>query len=125
VIGSEGMMLNQEKSSCTIEANDLSWPGVIQNQSKLFVQETLQLYDNKNIWLEKQKIGFDLVSALFNEEKYAELFCKTVEEVIGTLKQRRETDFVQQLLWHQTNRSTEYFSKWIELKNQHSEKMKK
>jgi hypothetical protein len=35
---------------------------------------------------------------------------------MSLLSQRRQKDHIQAILWHQSMRSTEYFSRWIELK---------
>lgn len=39
---------------------------------------------------------------------------------ISLLSQRRQKDHIQAILWHQSMRSTEYFSRWIELKENSS-----
>jgi hypothetical protein len=39
-----------------------------------------------------------------------------VWEAAGSVQARRERDYVGQMLWRQQLRSTEYFSRWIELK---------
>ena len=40
----------------------------------------------------------------------------TLEDSLQQIEQRREDDFLGNMLWMQNVRSTEYFSRWIELK---------
>lgn len=35
---------------------------------------------------------------------------------LANMHRQRQEDFVGSMLWHQNNRATEYFSRWIELK---------
>ena len=39
-----------------------------------------------------------------------------IEQAICNKEAKRKTDFVGAMLWQQQLRATEYFSKWIELK---------
>ena len=41
---------------------------------------------------------------------------QAVERASSNLSTRRARDYVGQMLWHHTARSTEYFSRWVEIK---------
>ena len=41
---------------------------------------------------------------------------QAVEGAAADLAARRSRDYVGQMLWHHTARSTEYFRRWVELK---------
>lgn len=43
---------------------------------------------------------------------------EAISTAVATQEQSRRQDFVGQMLWSQQLRATEYFSKWIELKEQ-------
>lgn len=43
---------------------------------------------------------------------------EAISTAVATQEQRRSQDFIGQMLWSQQLRATEYFSRWIELKEQ-------
>ena len=45
-----------------------------------------------------------------------------IETASEQCNQRRSEDFVGQMLWSQQLRATEYFSRWIELKEQNKQR---
>lgn len=59
-----------------------------------------------------------IVSLRLGSEQVFMRICEQVaiEEASRDLSRRREQDFVGQMLWQQQLRSTEFFSRWIELK---------
>jgi hypothetical protein len=81
-----------------------------------FVEAAVNLYTKKALWEYRQSKGLELLNRLFNKEQNLPLIDEALSDAMMNLEQRRKSDITGQLLWHQSNRSTEYFSKWIELK---------
>ena len=65
-----------------------------------------------------------LVLSMTAAEVYSslQLLCSTLQAAIVHRLQRlsevRQEDYIGQMLWQQGTRATEYFSRWIELKEQ-------
>jgi len=61
-------------------------------------------------------IGFKLLEDLFSVNKNATSLRTIMEGSYARMHGQRQRDFGGSVLWHQNNRATEYFSRWIELK---------
>lgn len=110
-IGAEGMMMTDTEAS-----NENDWGGCVVSNEDEFVKAAVDLYTTKELWKCSQNKGIELLNALFNKEQNLQLIDDALDDAKMNLRQRRKRDVTGQLLWHQSNRSTEYFSKWIELK---------
>jgi glycosyltransferase involved in cell wall biosynthesis len=104
-IGAEGMFGSLEPS------------GFIEDDSQAFVDKAIQVYKNKALWAVKQQNGFTIVNQRFNKLRHQEKLLNAVAEVSKQLINRRQNNFIGQMLQHQTMHSTKYMSKWIEEKN--------
>jgi len=104
-IGAEGMT-----------QDGLDWGGLMASNEDEFVEAAVNLYTKKALWEYRQSKGLELLNKLFNKEQNLPLIDEALSDAMMNLEQRRKSDITGQLLWHQSNRSTEYFSKWIELK---------
>ena len=109
-IGAEGMY------SDPISTGEHNWGGLVVSNEDEFVEAAVNLYTTKELWEYSQSKGVELFNSLFNKEQNLPLIDEALSEAMMNLKQRRKRDITGQLLWHQSNRNTEYFSKWIELK---------
>ena len=93
--------------------------------------DAVALHDDRTIWEQARSRGTDLVSELFSADANLRVVRRAVEELLAcddggdgkinrdgllVLERRRCADFVGGALWHHSLRSTEYFSRWIELK---------
>lgn len=114
-IGAEGM---GHDYSDTITSDDElgDWGGLVVSNEDEFVEAAVNLYTTKELWEYSQSKGVELLNSLFNKEQNLPLIDEALSDAMMNLEQRRRRDITGQLLWHQSNRSTEYFSKWIELK---------
>lgn len=108
-IGAEGMIDNNA-------AMPDEWGGKIASNPEEFVQAALNMYTQSAVWEQCQESGTSLLNKLFNKEHNLKLVESAVRNSIAELEERRASDLVGAMLWHQGNRSTKYFSKWIELK---------
>jgi len=73
------------------------------------------LHEDRELWLTAQANGAEVVNALFSSEQIPRLL-DDIERAVGDIDAMRDVDYHGQSLWHHTERSTMYFSKWIELK---------
>ena len=113
-IGAEGMGHHHHSDEITMERCD--WGGLVVSNEDEFLEAAVKLYSSREMWKDSQSKAIDLVNILFNKEQNLLSIDEALCDSIINLEQRRDEDTIGQLLWHQNNRSTEYFSKWIELK---------
>lgn len=107
-MGMEGMFIESDAN--------FAWGGLIGNDNEDFVKNAVNLYSDKFIWKQCQENGFSLLHKLFEERSNLERIQRSITEANDRKDTRRSQDYTSALLWSQTHRSTEYFSKWIELK---------
>lgn len=133
-IGSEGLFLDKK-------ANTNDWGGTSDaNLLEAFVEASSEIYCNESIWFKAHRCGIEIFSSLFDRytklDQYGPKLCVfkvvvfyhgrevTGHDLIGQIQElerkiferRSERDIFAAILWDQKYRTTEYFSKWIELK---------
>ena len=109
-IGSEGMGWNHSGF----------WPGRVVHNDDQFVRAAIDLYQNVCQWNQATSTIPEFLPGLCGPLSWnavALALCRSVEKV----EERREKDFVQSVLWRESLRSTEYFSRYIESKNMDKE----
>ena len=76
------------------------------------------LYTHEELWGRCQQRGFELNTLLFDRERNLGRVADALEAVAAgpELEERRRHDHAGALLWREQARSTEYFSRWIEMK---------
>ncbi|WP_452229440.1 glycosyltransferase family 4 protein [Lacinutrix sp. MEBiC02404] len=104
-IGAEGMFGD-------FEAN-----GFITDNPQEFADKAVLLYKEESLWKEKQKNGFQIVNKRFSKEIHQKEFIKFQKETAKELHNKRQNNFIGQMLMHHTLQSTKFMSKWIEAKN--------
>jgi len=104
-IGAEGIALSNE------------WPGMICSEPTDFVTAILKIYDNQNLWTEKQNLGFEILENRFNLSIYIDDFLNKTSNLMENLDAHRNFSFTGKILIHQSMMSTKYLSKWIIEKN--------
>jgi glycosyltransferase involved in cell wall biosynthesis len=104
-IGSESMCGN------------LPWNGFITDDSQVFVDKAVDLYQDKTVWLKAQEYGFEVIEKRYLKSVFTDNFIKHILKVQTHLKQHRLHNFIGTLLQHHTLTSTKYMSRWIEEKN--------
>ena len=95
----------------------LEFGGWVADNLESFIRDTVDLYSNQNSWRVARDRGFVIMKTLFDEETNAAKFISALEYLTENKVQIRESNFIGAMLWHHQFRSTEYFSRWIELKN--------
>jgi hypothetical protein len=108
-VGAEGMQ------------GDLPWSGEVVSASNLFIKDfitaTLRLYQNKNEWQVAQEKAKALLALRYQKNVYLPLFEQRIDAVLGQLHTHRQSHFYGLMLRHQTLKSHQYMSQWIEAKN--------
>lgn len=95
---------------------DGSWGGLIKDNTDEFVSAAVQLYTQKDVWQDCQSRGSNILTKQFNGDKNLPIVTKRICDGMIDLKKLRQANIIGSILWRDTNRSTEYFSRWIELK---------
>jgi len=104
-IGAEGISKNNE------------WCGFITKTDTDFIEKSILLYKNAEIWKIAQKYGMEIRNSQFNKSDFLPLFKDKIQEISKKLNQHRNENFIGQMLMHHHLKSTKYLSKWIEEKN--------
>lgn len=92
--------------------------GVIEECLEQYPQRVAELYINKDTWAKAQRDGREVLTTLFSQTTNAHIFQERLSRLEQEKAHLREQNIVGSLLWYQGLRSTEYFSRWIEAKNQ-------
>ena len=113
-VGSEGMAEDGLDPSGDMSRN--RWGGLVAHDTEEFVSAAVQLYTQKDLWQSCKEKGKELLKMLFDGRVNLPTVENSVHDCISDLNRRREADIFGSILWRDTQRSTEYFSRWIELK---------
>ena len=99
---------------------NLQWNGFVEDNPEAFAEQAIQLYQEKEIWLQAQKNGIEIIKKRYLKNGFEEDFSKQITFLLSNIKQHRLNNFMGELLQHHTLKSTKYMSKWIEEKNKKS-----
>ncbi len=93
------------------------WGGLV-GSSVLEVSElACKLYLDREVWTRAAERGTRIFEDLFSFEKNSEKLLGDVDQARLKMRSRRRDNFVGAMLNHHLHKSTQYFSRWIELKN--------
>ncbi len=104
-IGAEGMHGNYD------------WNGFIVDGIEQFSEKAIELYENKNKWMQAQKNGVTIINECFEVSLFEKSFIEKIQLFQDNLQEFRMRNFTGTMLKHHTMKSTKYLSKWIEAKN--------
>lgn len=96
---------------------NLDWNGFICDDENEFIEKSVLLYSDKEIWQKSCENGFKILESRFKKEDFLPRFTETINEIYQNLESHRNQNFLGQILQHHTLQSTKYLSKWIEEKN--------
>ncbi len=117
----EAMQFGTPSVTTTIGAEsmcgDLPWNGFITDDTQVFADKAVELYQDKNCWPKAQENGFEIIEKRFLRSLFEDDFAKHILKVKSHLKQHRLHNFIGAMLQHHTLTSTKYMSRWIEEKN--------
>lgn len=83
----------------------------------IFIEKSIELYTNQDLWLFVQSKGFETLKNRFMGYQFCTILMDKIEELSSHLEAHRLQNFTGILLQHHSMQSTRYFSKWIEAKN--------
>lgn len=104
-IGAEGMH------------DDKPWPGFIENEEDEFVNKAVELYENEDLWIEKQNNAQVLLKKKYDQKVLENRLLSKISIVSKNLEVYRNMNFYGSMLKHHTMKSCKYMSMWIEEKN--------
>lgn len=117
----EAMQCGTPSVTTTIGAEsmcgDLSWNGFIADDSQVFADKAVKLYQDKILWRKAQENGFQIIEKRYLKSLFIGDFVNYILAVQSHLMQHRLHNFMGTLLQHHTLTSTKYMSRWIEEKN--------
>jgi hypothetical protein len=119
---SDGWMVGTPSVATPIAAEGMSseerFGGVIEECFEQYPQRVADLYTEKDAWDNAQETGREILTTLFSQTTNARAFQERLARLMREGAQLREQNIVGSILWYHGLRSTEYFSRWIECKNQ-------
>jgi len=104
-IGAEGMH------------SDLPWNGFTEDDYQEFATKAVELYTNKEVWLQAQQNGYQLVNTIYDKNSLSEKLKIKIEGIQDDLAPHRTQNFIGAMLQHHSLQSTKYLSKWLAEKN--------
>lgn len=108
-IGAEGLVTEEDSSN--------QWGGFYKaTAADSLARDAAFLYKTETVWNNSQESGFRLLESLFDRESGLKKVIEAVQYRYTNLEEFRAKNYFGAILWHQQMRSTEYFSRWIELK---------
>lgn len=93
------------------------WPGVVTNDPDLFAEAAVNLSLDQQRWKTCQEIGISVINDNFNLAFHLPRLIERIVSVQSNLVAHRQQNFIGKMLMHQSMRSTEFMSRWIEAKN--------
>lgn len=96
---------------------NLDWSGIIADEPEDFAKAAVQLYEDKEAWLNAQENGFKIINEVYPKGYYANLFTQKVNSLLADIDNHRKNNFYGAMLQRHTLNSTKYMAKWIEAKN--------
>ncbi len=93
---------------------DLPFGGLVRDGLDALVEGAVALYEDANLWAESVQSGLRIIDTLYNQDE-------TILRLLGRLESLqvesgRFDNMLGEILWQQSLRSTEYFSRWLEAK---------
>jgi len=113
-IGIEGMTMGLDWSGLS---TDLDKFDNHKNSAEHFAEHAIQLYQNEELWQQKQQNGYRLINANFDKDKIQPKILARIGEIQDNLESHRANNFIGQMLHHHQLKSTQYMAQWIEAKN--------
>ena len=99
-----------------VENADGEWGGLVESDPDAFAAAAVWLYLEKEAWVAAQSRARTLLRELYPAEENLAAVGAAIQAASEQINERRGSDYAGAVLWQQSARSTEYFSRWIELK---------
>lgn len=109
------VVMTRIASEGIFKSNQESVGGIVANTIDDFVNGAIRLYTNQRHWEGVMENIDDVLERRFSEGQFTQV-SRALKHAVTNRHELRRNDYFGPLLWHQTTRSTEYFSRWIECK---------
>ncbi len=104
-------------ATTTVGAEGLEPIGVVEDDPQAWIESVVALYENLERRTQLAALGRARIRQAHDTQTLADALVGDVEKLTSeALNRLRTADPLGEMLWHQTLRSTEYFSRWIESK---------
>ncbi len=121
---SDGWMVGTPCVATPIAAEGMSidgrFGGTIEECMNKYPQRVGELYTDRDTWNVAQQKGREILTKLFSQATNARVFQERLGRLVQEREGLREKNITGSILWYHGQRSTEYFSRWIECKNRKS-----
>lgn len=104
-IGAEGM------------GDPTAWGGLVADSTQSFCDAAAALYTEEALWQKCTAQGRTILRERFEPSRNGAKLIAKLLDLKQNLAAQRQQNLVGRILWREEARSTEYFSRWIELKN--------
>ncbi|MBT8265873.1 MAG: glycosyltransferase family 4 protein [Bacteroidia bacterium] len=98
-------------------SGNLDMNGIITDDVNAFARMAVELYENQELWKEKQRNGFKIINKRFQKRNFQNDFISTMNSLLNNIDDHRTQNVIGTLFHHHSMQSTKYLSKWIEEKN--------
>ncbi len=96
---------------------DLPWPGLIENNPEAFAQAAVELYSSEAKWQRASDKAKPLLNERYHAERLSAALVVKLTDCLELREARRAENFIGAMLNHHAHKSTEFMSRWIEIKN--------
>lgn len=96
---------------------DLPWNGYVVDGAQEFIACAISLYTEVAAYEKLQQNGKTLIEARYDGAVFLPALAERILNMRQDLATVRNNNFIGQIMQHHTQRSTEYFSRWITVKN--------
>ncbi|EJK48456.1 hypothetical protein THAOC_32744 [Thalassiosira oceanica] len=127
--GIKGKVVDAWRNKCPVVTTPIgsegigdarNWGGLVESNSDDFADAAVRLYTDQVEWGRRSEVGGSFLQGLFEGQVNLQVVREGIDSALSDMHTRRRTNIFGSMLWHQSNRSTEYFSRWIELKESKS-----
>lgn len=98
-------------------SENIPWNGEICNDSENFALSAIKLYQNKQLWLQSQRNGIEIINKCYSKIKFSKKLIRKIDKTLNNIEIHRQRNFIGSILQYHTLKSTKYMAKWIEEKN--------
>lgn len=101
-------------------ASPKDWPGYCGIEASELIEAASKLYTDKESWIGAQ-LRTENIRPRFERSAHEEAYLSCINERSKEVQHIRDANFTSRMIWHQSLRSTEFMSRWIEEKNKRKE----
>ncbi|WP_144391438.1 glycosyltransferase [Pleionea sediminis] len=94
------------------------WPGAVEDGFESFVEQAVRLYRDEDSWLGCQDSAKKLLNTRYDYRPYEKALIAALDNILADVSVHRAKHFLGAMMRHQSMNSSEYMSRWIELKTQ-------